>query len=621
MFVHNDTNNVMLDRSMRYLPAILSGIMLTASFPDLNLPWLAWIALVPLLVSIKEMKGADAFKAGFVAGFVHYVSLLYWIVPTISIYGKLSMGLTIPILFLLSCYLALYPAIFTWLCHKILHRNKGSWSNAKPPPPEHENKIYFHEKKISYSQKNPHWDRWLFPLLGAIVWVALEYLRSTLFTGFPWGLLGCSQYRFLSLIQIADITSVYGISFLIVLTNGVLALWAYRLLKQREMTDPDAVVNQNFFTAGDADADAVVGNDNDNGGDGEDQGISMGSCVIWSLVLSAVFGMVLTYGCERMEDIEALSQTSEAVSVAVIQGNIEQDVKWEPAYQKATIDKYCHLSMAAVQQVRKPDLVVWPETALPFYYRWNMALSEQVNGCIGRADTTFLVGSPAFERREPPKEYTLYNRAYMINPAGFVTGQYDKIHLVPFGEYVPLGKYLFFLGKLIAQSGDFSHGPSGVQPLAFNGSSAGLLICFEIIFPYLSRDMTRNGAEILVNTTNDAWFGRTAAPWQHFSMAVFRAIENRRAVARAANTGISGFVLPTGNIAGMTKLFEDGHLTQTLPAMTVKTWYTNWGDLFAHGCLVLSLAMTIAMVWPYVISIFHKKAVTSTKQTKSQNRG
>ncbi len=592
----------------RYLPAILSGVLLTFSFPNANFPWLAWVALIPLLLSIrpherqftatieghnmaltnrfqskeKEMygpwDGGFAFKAGFWAGLVHYLSLLYWIVPTVAIFGNLPIFLAVPILVLLSCYLALYPALFAFFVYTVgqstffvLKYHEDDNSGAHP------------RHRYVYS-----WALHGMPLIAALAWVALEYLRSILFTGFPWGLLGSSQYHWLPLIQMADITAIYGISFMIVLTNGVLAGWIDWLFQgwRRKMSVKRGSAKDEWIPST----------------------ISMGFCAAWSVALILLFFIVLKYGDVRIEEIEAASKQSGPVSVAVIQGNIQQDLKWDEAYQEATLATYCQLSMAAVGK-KSPALVVWPETALPFYYQWNKTLSKEVDRCIHQADTTFLVGSPAFERPEDdPAAAVFYNRAYMVNPTGFVTGHYDKIHLVPFGEYVPMGKYLSFLGKIIAQSGDFSPGPSNGEPLAFNGSSAGVLICFELIFPYLSRQSTLNGAELLVNTTNDAWFGRSSAPWQHFSMAVFRAVENRRAVARAANTGISGFVLPTGAIAATSKLFEAAHLTETLPAMTLRTWYTTWGDLFAQGCLTLTLVMVIAMVWPYVLNIFGKKS-------------
>jgi len=181
----------------------------------------------------------------------------------------------------------------------------------------------------------------------------------------------------------------------------------------------------------------------------------------------------------------------------------------------------------------------------------------------------------------------------MINRSGIVTGAYDKIHLVPFGEYVPFGKYLTFLGKIIAQAGDFSPGKKDAAPLEFKDTSAGILICFEIIFSDLARRTVNNGADIIVTITNDAWFGYTSAPLQHYSMAVFRAVENRRAVARAANTGISGFIDPTGTMTETSRLFEATGLTRPLPCLKSKSFYTRSGDLFSLICLVAILMLFV----------------------------
>jgi len=523
----------------RYLPAMLSGGLLTLSFPKANLSWLAWISLIPLIISVKGMDGKRAFNAGFIMGVVHFFSLLYWIIPTISTYGQLSMFLTVPILILLSFYLALYPAVFALAIHFFRSDFK--------------------------------------PLTAAAMWVALEYLRSTLFTGFPWGLTGASQYMNLPLIQIADITSVYGVSFIIVMTNGVLAM-VIELLALAGKKENRVLFFKGTFKPS----------------------LIWSPSLLWSISLSVVFSFIFIYGEIRIEQIKKITSRSDHATLSVVQGNIEQVFKWDQAFQESTIAKYCELSVEASEE--NPDLIVWPETALPFYYGWNSDLSAQVDECIKSSGTTFLVGSPAFETvyQDAVKVDQIFNRAYMVNPNGFITGKYDKTHLVPFGEYVPLGKYLSFLGKIIAQAGDFSPGDENNHPLAFNGSSTGVLICFEVIFPYLSRSLVNKGAQILVNTTNDAWFGYTSAPEQHFSMAVFRAIENRRAVARAANTGISGFIEPTGRISVKSALYEDAVLSRSLPSLTVTTLYSTWGDLFAIICLV-------AMVVLFMINIIKQK--------------
>ena len=194
---------------------------------------------------------------------------------------------------------------------------------------------------------------------------------------------------------------------------------------------------------------------------------------------------------------------------------------------------------------------------------------------IKAAHAFFIIGSPSFTATPDRLEY--HNSAYLITPAGQVAGKYDKVHLVPFGEYVPLKRWLPFIHKMVAQVGDFKAGRRG-NTLQWQHQRIGLLICYEVIFPGLARAMAQNGAHLLVNITNDAWFGRTSAAYQHFSMAVFRAVENRRSLARAANTGISGFIDPCGRRLAVTRLFEQSSATAEVALLNISSGYTRWGD-------------------------------------------
>jgi apolipoprotein N-acyltransferase len=274
-------------------------------------------------------------------------------------------------------------------------------------------------------------------------------------------------------------------------------------------------------------------------------------------------------------------------TISVIQANISQDRKWDKAFVDETIDKYSRLSLEAMPC----DLVVWPETALPFYYGMDPVPSNRVDAMVRKAGTFFLIGIPA--ARPSDHGFLYYNRACMLNPLALPKGYYDKHHLVPFGEYVPFKRLLWFAEKLTAGAGDFSKGETGPVPLKFGTGTTGVLICFEIIFPDIARAFVRNGADILTTMTNDAWFGRTQAALQHFSMAVFRAVENRRSVVRAANTGISGFIDPSGTILEKTDIFTACALTRQVPVMSGQTFYTRHGDLAAKGCLVAFLLICV----------------------------
>lgn len=505
-----NTSNIIL--------SISSGFLLTCSFPKIGLDWLVWFALVPLLISLKNSSLTNSFRLGFFAGLAHYITLLYWLSHTMQTYGHLPVYLCISVLFLLASYLSLYFAFFSIIVKKLC---------AKPA-----NCLF------------------VIPCL----WVSLEYIRNYLFSGFPWGLLGYSQFNRLHLIQISDIFGIYGVSFLIALANATIFLILLYITKSKWKE-----VRVNKRLAG-------------------------GSISVFVLIICIVF----IYGKWRIESIDNLISASKSLKITLVQGNIEQSIKWDPAFQTATTEKYVNLSLSAKKE--KSDLVVWPETATPFYFLYDRPLSKKVQEGIHDTNTNFLIGSPSFVRRENTIEY--YNSAYLISPDGRVCGKYNKAHLVPFGEYVPFKKWLPFIGKMVEAVGDFSTGQKG-KIIKWNNYNLGLLICYEIIFPELSRTMAKNDAALLVNITNDAWYGRTSAPYQHFSMAIFRAIENRRSLIRAANTGISGFIDPVGRIIASTPLFQEKVITRSVPIIYKTSIYSDSGDLFAIACLVAMLILLI----------------------------
>jgi apolipoprotein N-acyltransferase len=304
-------------------------------------------------------------------------------------------------------------------------------------------------------------------------------------------------------------------------------------------------------------------------------------------VALAVTG-TLWYGTWRMSEIDDAAKAAPQRTVALVQGNIDQTQKWLPSFQDQTVQRYGRLSLAVLE--RQPDLVVWPETALPFYFLHNEVLTRQVVELVRACKVHFLVGSPSFGTSGSERRW--YNSAYLLNPVGDVLGRYDKVHLVPYGEYVPLKKLFPFLGKLVEAAGDFSPGEEG-RVLSLENEKLGVLICFEVIFPELARAMCQNRAQLLVSITNDAWFGTSSAPYQHLSMAVFRAVENHVALARAANTGITAFVDPVGRILDSTPLFEEAIRARALPMMAQSTFYARFGDLFAIGCVLVALGTCI----------------------------
>jgi len=503
------------ERKKEILLSVLSGLLLTCSFPKIGADWAAWFSLVPMLFALKSLPPRNAFYMGLTTGVVHYLTLLYWLIPMMETYGHIPLWLGSCFIFLLALYLGFYVAIFSAILKRFCIQPLS---------------VFF-----------------LIPVLT----VSLEYLRSILFSGFPWGLFGYSQYSRLSLIQISDITGVYGISFMIALVNGAFFVILLNLTKGRW---------QNSLVSRKAAA---------------------GSAVLTALMLAAV----ILYGNQRIKTIDELQSGSPTAKISVIQGNIDQSKKWENSYQQTTVDKYIRLSLSTSSE--SPELIVWPETATPFYFlsRYHLYLTRQIQEGIKRSGAFFLVGSPSYERTDYKIEY--YNSAYLLNPKGDSTGKYNKVHLVPYGEYIPLKKWFPFLGKLVAQVGDFKPGKKG-STLTWGENRIGIQICFEVIFPDLARAMAKNQAALFVNLTNDAWFGTSSGPYQHFSMTIFRSVENKRALVRSANTGISGFIDPCGRILSTTPLSTEAALTQTVPFMKTETVYMIVGDLFALVCLVLA---------------------------------
>ena len=461
------------------------------------------------MIAVREHPAGERFRLGMVTGFVHYLTLIYWLTTAMLTYGGMPWYAGIGVLCLFVIYLALYMGIFATLL-SALTRTSFRFLAGVP-----------------------------------LLWVALEFVRAKALTGFPWELLGYSQYRALRIIQISDIFGIYGVSFLIASVNaGAFLIWLFlnkERLHQRTVT---------WKTAGMA---------------------LLGSVLLVCLTL--------TYGGWRMRMIRSVMASAPHVRAAVVQGDIAQDVKWDPAFKNATTETYLRLSREAA--IKATDLVVWPETATPFYLFRDTQLTRRIQEGVKASGAFFVVGSPSVEFSGNELHY--YNSAFLMNPDGALSGKYDKVHLVPFGEYVPCQKLLPFVGKLVEAVGDFSAGHSSTA-IPWAHGRIGVQICYEIVFPSLSRHAVENQADLLVNITNDAWYGKSSAPYQHFSMAVLRAVENRRSVVRAANTGISGFVDPVGRIVAQTPLFEEATLTRSVPVMEIKTFYTRWGDWFPVGC-------------------------------------
>ena len=387
-------------------------------------------------------------------------------------------------------------------------------------------------------------------LLAPVTWTALEYLRSThSIYGFSWQGLGYSQFQSLPVIQMASITGVYGISALIVLVNAGLFVLIHPAFEKYPAW-------KTFRKR---------------------------------IAVSTLLLLLLCVGFGKWSLNREPVYSTSPVRVGLVQGNIPQEIKWNPAYRDEVLHRYQKLSLKAA--VFKPDLIVWPEDVMPFFLGRDASGTQYVIDTVRQMRIPLVLGSPALKETEPALNKSappqLYNSAYFLSEHGVRLGRYDKIHLVPFGEFVPFRSILFFIDKMVANIGDFERG-EGAKVFQLGDHGFAVSICFEIIFPDLVRQPVKEGARYLVNITNDAWFGKSAASYQHMSMVAMRAVENRVPIVRAANTGISGSVDAYGRIVEATEIFEEDWLIAKIHPQTGEPgFYSSYGDVFSQMCLVL----------------------------------
>ena len=357
---------------------------------------------------------------------------------------------------------------------------------------------------------------WLFGPFFALAWASMEMARGALLTGFPWLVLAGALAPWPTAIQGAAYIGAYGLSGLV----AGLAAWV-----------------------------AVCG-------PLSRQGVVAILCAVGLFFL----------GNSRLD--APLSKDG-TIHATIIQGNVDQSRKWDPDSQLETVQKYIDLSRQAVKNA-PTDLLVWPETTMPFYFQDHGPLSTLLVDFAAQSKVPVVFGAPAYERR--PEGPVLFNRAYLLLPSG-QESYYDKEHLVPFGEYVPLGKYLPFIHKLVEGVGDFRPGHAE-KPLGDGKLALGLLICYEAIFPELAQQRVTAGANLLVNISNDSWFGDSAAPRQHLDVALLRAVEQERAIIRGTNSGISAVIDPRGRIMAQGGLFTTLTLPcPEVPIMSETTWF------------------------------------------------
>jgi apolipoprotein N-acyltransferase len=500
--------------------ALLSGALLALAFPRYGHPALAFIALVPLYVALSGwsragLRGVSAwrgFRLGLATGAVHFTGTLYWTSNTVATFGGLPWAVAIPVAGLLVLYMALYPALASAATGVVVHRfGAGGLVIAAPA-----------------------------------IWVATEYARAYAFGGFPWIPLGNAVVSLLPVAQLASITGVYGLSWLLAVLHACIALVAIGTGRAR--------------------------------------------------VLAGVTGLVLltttsVWGAVRMQD-NRLTTGGEAITVGLIQGNVPQGQKWDPAHASTIFERYLSMSRDAVAAGAR--WLLWPESATPFFFDEDPRAAAEVRRLVREEGAVLLFGTDEVERGSPTR---LYNSAFMLDRAGDTAAVYRKIHLVPFGEYVPFANLLTFVGPLVESVASFSPGER-VTMLPVGEHMASTAICYEVVYPHLIRRAILNGSELLTTITNDAWYGESSAAFQHFELARMRAIEQGRYLARAANTGISGIVDPYGRVVARTALFETTTVIGQVRFQQARTVYATIGDLPAQLAVFLSLMSLGLALWP-----------------------
>jgi len=478
--------------------SILSGLLLALPFSSGRLWIIAWLAFVPLFFALCNKSKLQAFLLAYLCGFVFWWLAIYWLVH-VTFIGT----------FVLILYLDLYFGVF------------GLFLST-----------------MNYELRTMNY------LFVPSAWVLLEYLRSYLFTGFPWGLIGFSQYKNLPIIQIADIVGSWGVSFLVLLVNVVFYLALRKHLKLRIL-----------------------------------------------LICVCILFLSLAYGFYRLNCKSNLHCNKELLRVSVVQGNIPQDLKWDKQAAANILNNYIALTRVAAKD--GPSLIIWPEASVPAF--WDQASVDtqfaQIFSLVNQLNTSLLVGAVSRSGA------AYFNSALFIDNLGRPARIYNKLHLVPFGEYVPFKNTFPFL-QTIVPIGDIEPGREYTifrQPANFS-----VLICFEDLFPELSREFIKRGARFLVNITNDAWYKQGSAPYQHFAASVFRAVENRVYLVRAANTGISGFIDPFGRLSSIVQdavgkeSFVKGYSSQNICLAPIgRTIYNRYGDLFVIFCLLLDSCVII----------------------------
>ncbi len=525
--------------------AVFAGLLLAAAFPKFGVAGFAWVAPGLILASGIGADGRTAFRLGYFAGLAHHLTALYWLlnIPVMKlapITGWLA----------LSGFLALYPAAWMWLCWR-MHPSRPAGTEATGL-----------SDKLEVMLMAGWAQRLVWALSCAALWVTWEMVQSRLFSGFPWNLLGASQYRMVPLLQMTSLTGVYGVSFLAVWFAASLVNGAVVVLRRSQRPR-----------------------------------LWLGEIVVPLLV---TFG-VLAYGTRQM--VGAAKEPA-TITVALVQPSIPQQWIWSPEDSAKRFDQLLRLSESAL--TNKPDLLVWPEAAVPGYVRWDTNIHHAVTNLVRRHNAWLILGADdAAPRPDDPFAADNFNASFLVGPDGEFKATYRKRRLVIFGEYLPLVRWLPFLERWTGM-GSFTPGkgpvPFVIPELKVNAS---VLICFEDVFPHHAREYVDEDTDFLLNLTNNGWFGESAAQWQHAANAVFRAVENGIPLVRCSNNGLTCWVDDRGRMRdvyfpGTSDVYGIGYKLVKVPllagAKRAATFYRRHGDVFGWSCVVWA-ALVAGRTW------------------------
>lgn len=534
----------------------MAGLALALAFPKTGIAGLAWVAPGGMLFVALGCSSREAFRLGYVAGLVNFLASLYWLCLIPFPVGAVAAWLA------LSAYCALFPALWVWLCWKFLPGQvRASELTAKAgefsPPTTQGSGTASHADfaALAWSQRAP------WALSCAALWVALEFVRGRFLSGFPWNFIGASQYQLVPVIQVASLAGIYGVSFLAVWFSVSLASTVVILVHRPSHR--------------------------------------------WAwrseLVLPMIALAVITvFGFQQWLN---LPKPARELKVALVQPSIPQTLIWDPNENTNRFQKLIELSELAL--VSKPDLLIWPEAAVPNMLRYDEPTWRAVTNLTRRHGVWMILGADDAERRADAKTDTdvdYYNSSFLISPTGEIASTYRKRRLVIFGEYVPLARWLPFLRYITPISGSFT---PGREPVSFQISnpraSASMLICFEDVFPHLARASVGDDTDFLLNLTNDGWFGESAAQWQQAAMAVFRAVENGVPLVRCTNNGLTCWIDSIGRMhevffGNSPDVYQAGFKTAHIPLRAIgqkrqPTFYLRYGDWFVWICAAWSLVL------------------------------